>query len=339
MNALMLLLADEGGRTFWLPEQASEQAADIDWLFWLIFYLCTFFFILIIGFAAYFSLKYRRRTPDQAPLPSPHHNTPLEVFWTAVPLVLVIYIFYVGFDGFMYLSVPPRDAYVVEVIGQKWSWAFRYPNGAMSPDGKLHVPPSPDAEGKMVPVKLVMSSQDVLHSFYIPAFRVKQDLVPGRYTTLWFSAKTPKDGQLTEYHMTCAEYCGDKHSAMFTKVVVHPTRASFEAAVERFAIPDKTKEGGERIYKQLCAACHNVDGPEGQGPNWRDLARRLVANETRPLANGPPAIVDEAYILESILEPHAKVAAGFKPVMPTFKGQLKEDHVSAIILYMKSLAQ
>jgi cytochrome c oxidase subunit II len=332
MNALMLLLADEGGRTFWLPEQASEQAADIDWLFWLIFYLCTFFFVIIIGAATYFSLKYRRRRPDQAPLPSPHHNTPLEVFWTAVPLVLVIYIFYVGFDGYMYLSVPPRDAYVVEVIGQKWSWQFRYPTGDMSTDGKLHVPPGE-------PVKLVMAAQDVLHSFYIPDFRVKQDLVPGRFTTLWFTAKTPKDGQTHEHHMTCAEYCGDGHSAMLTKVVVHPTRASFDKALESFGIIDVKPATGERIYKQLCASCHNIEGPQGQGPNWKDLAKRLVANETRPLANGPPAIVDEEYVRESIMEPQAKVAEGFQPVMPTFKGTLKPDHISAIILYMKSLAQ
>lgn len=335
MNALLssLLLANEGGRTFWLPEQASEQAADIDWLFWLIFYLCTFFFVVIIGAATYFSLKYRRRRPDQPPLPSPHHNTPIEVFWTAVPLVLVIYIFYVGFDGFMYLSVPPRDAYVVEVIGQKWSWAFRYPNGAMSNDGKIHVPPGE-------PVKLVMAAQDVLHAFYVPAFRVKQDLVPGRYTTLWFTAKTPKDGKEVEYHMTCAEYCGDGHSAMFTKVVVHPTRASFDAKVEEFnAPPEPTAANGERLYRQLCVACHNIDGPAGQGPNWDELAKRLAANETRPLANGPPAIVDEQYILESIFEPQAKVAEGYQPVMPTFKGQLKEGHISAIIAYVKSLAK
>lgn len=333
MNALSYDLLAQAA-TFWLPEQASEQAADVDWLFYFILYLCTFFFVLVVGLSTYFAITYRRRRPDQPPIPSPHHNTPIEVFWTAVPLMLVVYIFYVGFDGYMAMSVPPRDAYTVEVTGQKWSWSFRYPSGALSPDGKLHVPAGE-------PVKMLMTSQDVLHSFYVPAFRVKMDLVPGRYTTVWFNAKKPEGAEPVEYQLTCAEYCGDGHSAMFTKVVVYPTRAAFDAAVEKFGTVDVTKETGERIYKQLCAACHNIEdtAAKGQGPPWRDLARRLASGEARPLSNGPPVSVDEEYVRESIMEPGAKIAEGYSNVMPTFKGQLKPDHLSAILLYMKSLGQ
>lgn len=332
MNALALLLATADGGGFWLPPQASEQAAAVDWLFWFIFYLCTFFFVLIVVLAAYFSWKYRRRTPDQAPLPSPEHHTPLEVFWSAVPLVLVIYIFYVGFDGYMFMNTPPKGAYTIDVIGQKWSWTFRYSTGAAPLDGKLHVPPGE-------PVKLVMSSQDVLHSFFVPAFRVKQDVVPGRYTTLWFTAKPPEGTEPVEYHMTCTEYCGAGHSAMLSKVVVHPTRESFETwLAAQDQVPD-TVESGERLYKTYCASCHNIEGAVSQGPNWKDLARQLKAGDARPLADGNSVVVDEEYIRESIMEPQAKIAQGFQPVMPTFKGQLKDGHIRAILTYIKSLAQ
>lgn len=333
MNALgSLLLAATDGGGFWLPPQASEQAAAVDWLFWFIFYLCTFFFVLVVGLAGYFAIKYRRRTPDQAPLPSIEHHTPLEVFWSVVPLLLVIYIFYTGFDGFMQLSTPPRGAFTIDVTAQKWSWAFRYNTGDMSKDGNLHVPPGE-------PVKLVMSSQDVLHSFFVPAFRVKQDVVPGRYTTLWFTAKPPAGTEPAEFIVTCTEYCGAGHSDMRRKVIVHPTRASFDAWLAAQGSVENTVEAGERIYRQSCAACHNIEGAVGQGPNWKELAELLAAGGVRELAGGNSVYVDEEYIRESIMEPQAKIAQGFQPVMPTFKGQLKPAHIQAIITYMKTLAQ
>lgn len=332
MNALALLLATADGGGFWLPPQASEQAPAVDWLFWFIFYLCTFFFVLIIGLCTYFALKYRRRTPGQAPEPSPEHHTPLEIFWSAVPLVLVIYIFYVGFDGYMTLNVPPKGAYTVDVIGQKWSWTFRYPSGSTPQDGKLHVPPDE-------PVKLVMTSQDVLHSFYVPAFRTKMDVVPGRYTTIWFTAKRSAGDEPVEYHLTCTEYCGAGHSAMFSKIVVHPTRESFEAwLAEQDKVPE-TPEAGEQVYRQLCASCHNIEGAVNQGPNWKDLAKLLASGGARDLADGNSVIVDEEYIRESIMEPNAKIAKGFPAVMPTFKGQLKDAHIRAILAYIKTLSE
>ncbi|MCW8137644.1 MAG: cytochrome c oxidase subunit II [Planctomycetota bacterium] len=329
LGSLLLAATDAGG--FWLPPQASEQAADVDWLFWFIFYLCTFFFVLIIAVAGYFSWVYRRQTPDQAPLPSPEHNTPLEVFWSVVPLVLVIYIFYVGFTGFMHLSTSPAGSYTIDVVAQKWSWSFRYQDGTVPLDGKLHVPPGE-------PIRLVMSSQDVLHSLFVPAFRVKQDIVPGRYTTLWFTPKPPPGTEPVEYLLTCTEYCGTGHSAMMTQVVVHPTRASFEAWLGQ-QVPEPTIETGERIYRQLCASCHNIDGPVGQGPNWRELAQLLQAGGARTMTDGSSVVVDEEYIRESIMEPQARIAAGFQPVMPTFKGQLKEPHIGGLIAYIRTLAQ
>ncbi|MCO5169101.1 MAG: cytochrome c oxidase subunit II [Planctomycetes bacterium] len=333
MNALAsLLLASTDAGGVWLPPQASEQAADVDWLFWFIFYLCTFFFVLIVALAGYFSWAYRRRTPDQPPLPSAEHNTPLEVFWSVVPLVLVIYIFYVGFTGFMHLYSPPPGAYTIDVTAQKWSWAFRYPDGRTPLDGNLHVPPGE-------PIRLVMSSQDVLHSLFVPAFRVKQDLVPGRYTTLWFTAKPPAGTEPVEYLLTCTEYCGTGHSDMMRMVVVHPTRASFEEWLAKQDDVPPTAEVGERIYRQLCVACHNITGPVGQGPNFGETAQLLRAGGPRTMADGAAVVVDEEYIRESIMEPQARIVSGFQPVMPTFKGQLKEPHIGALIAYLRTLGE
>jgi cytochrome c oxidase subunit 2 len=333
MNAFasVFLLADAGA-SFWLPPEASAHAAETDWLFWLIFYLCTFFFVLIIVTAAVFCWKYRRRTPDQAPLPSPEHNTPIEVFWTIVPLLLVIYIFYVGFSDFMKIETPPANAYTIDVTGQKWAWSFAYPDGATPDDGKLHVPAGE-------PVKLLMTSQDVLHSFFIPAFRVKQDLVPGRYTTLWFEALQPPDGAETcEYHLTCAEYCGFGHSAMFTKVVVHKDRASFDKWLGSQGKYEPDIKHGETIYNRLCISCHSLDETVKQAPGWGHVAKLLKDHLEEQLVDGA-ATVDEEYIRESIMEPAAKVVTGFQPIMPTFKGQLKDSDIKSVILYIKSLAQ
>jgi cytochrome c oxidase subunit II len=392
MNALgSLLLASADGGSFWLPPEGSTAAADIDWLFWLIFYLCTFFFVAIIAATIYFSLKYRRVRPDQPPLPSPHHNTPLEVFWSAVPLGLVIWIFYMGFEGFMRMQTPPEGAYTIDVTAEKWAWTFRYSNGSTSQDGNLHVPPGE-------PVRLLMQAKDVLHAFYAPALRVKQDLVPGRYTQLWFEALPPTPAQLettvragettlgevahrlqlrakdlaklndlhgekdaegvekfdgvplTEgatlklpgavWHMTCAEYCGTGHSAMFRKVVVHPDRASFDAWLAEQGVVEKTIDNGRMIYQSYCATCHStVPGERKIGPSWGDLANDLKSGASHTMSDGTQIPVDENYILESVMDPGLHVVQGYKNEMSVFRGTLKQDHVSAVILYIRSLAE
>ncbi len=213
LNLARMLLAriamapDPTDGSFWMPPQVSTVAHSVDWLFNFILAISVFFFILITLVMVIFVLKYRRREGQTAQA-SPSHNLPLELTWTAIPLVLVIIIFFFGFKGFLDMATPPANAYEVMVEGQKWNWSFTYPNGYV--DQNLHVPVDR-------PVQLVMSSADVIHSLYVPAFRIKMDVVPGRYTKVWFEATEPG-----EYDLFCAEYCGTSHSDMLALVIVHP---------------------------------------------------------------------------------------------------------------------
>ncbi len=268
-----------------------------------------------------FVVRYRRREGVE-PEPSPTHNTALELTWTVIPLLLVMVIFAWGFKAFLDMSTPPANAYEIQVTGQKWKWLFTYPNGYV--DENLHVPVDE-------PVRLVMTSEDVIHSFYMPAFRMKQDVVPGRYTKVWFRAT--KAG---EYQVFCAEYCGTGHSDMLAQVVVHEP-GGFEKWLDEVGNLFKTMppvEVGERLYRQRgCAQCHSIDGAASVGPTFKG-----VFGHDQALKGGGSALVDENYIRESILEPQAKIVAGFEPVMPTFKGQLTDREITAIIEYIKTLS-
>ncbi len=315
-------LLQEGDRGFWLPPRRSTYAAEIDWMFHFILYLSAFFFALIIGLMVYFCIRYRERE-GAGPEPSPSHNLKLELVWTLIPLILVIGIFFEGFRGFMRMSVPPQNAYRINVTGQKWKWLFSYPNGYV--DEALHVPVDR-------PVRLTMTSEDVIHSLYIPAFRLKKDVVPGRYHTVWFNATHPG-----EYDLYCAEFCGKDHSDMITKVVAHPP-GEFEKWLEEasdFLARMPPREAGEKLYKARgCAQCHSVDGKANTGPTFKGLMGHDV-----PLVGGEAVVADENYIRESILEPNAKVVAGFQPVMPTYKGKIKDAEITAIIEYLKTLSE
>ncbi|MBP7147814.1 MAG: cytochrome c oxidase subunit II [Acidobacteria bacterium] len=315
--ATLALLADAD---FWMPVRASSEAGEVDWLFWFIFYTSGFFFVLIIGLMLLFILRYRRRRVDEAGT-GPHHNTALEVVWTAVPVMLVSAMFYFGMRSFVGQVVTPGNAYEIQVTGQKWKWSFTYPNGYV--DENLHVPAD-------VPVRLVMTSSDVIHSLFVPAFRLKRDVVPGRYTKMWFRAIEPG-----EYDIYCAEYCGTSHSDMLSKCVVHPP-GGFEKWLEEaanFVTRMPPVEAGERLYKvRGCSQCHSVGGQPGIGPTFKGLF-----GHTQVLAGGGNVTVDENYIRQSILEPQAQVAAGFDPVMPTYQGRLKDPEIAALIEYIKSL--
>lgn len=310
----------QSGDTFWLPPQSSSGAPSVDTAFYFILYVAAFFFLLIVCLMTFFVVRYRRR-PDVGPAASRSHNTFLEILWSGIPLVLVAIMFSLGFAGYMDLRNPPRDAYEIHVTGQKWSWSFQYPNGYE--DTNLHVPVD-------VPVKLVMSSNDVIHSLFIPAFRIKQDLVPGRYTTTWFRATRPG-----EYDLECAEYCGTSHSDMLAKVIVHPSGA-FEPWLQEAEKLTKNLppvELGRLLYQRRgCIACHTLDGTPKIGPSFKG-----IYGQTHEFSNASPTLVDDNYIRESIENPSAKIRKGYPDQMTVYKGQLSDSEITAIIEFIKSL--
>lgn len=325
------------GSSFWLPPQASPTAAPSDALFNFIFWISVFFFFLIVGLMVFYVIRYRRRVEGEGPVSNIKHNTTLEVVWTAIPLVLVLVMFVMAFRAYIYIEKPPSNAYQILVTGQKWNWLFEYPaNGAISTT--LHVPVD-------TPIELVMTSVDVTHSMYIPDFRVKKDVVPGRYTKLWFEALN-----VGSHHIFCAEYCGTKHSMMISTVEVMET-GDFQAWLADMG--NVFKEGasyaeiGEQIYrgKGGCFQCHTVDGSVGTGPSFArrdgDRIRSIYGKEERYRENGRgpvrTLIIDENYIRESILEPNAKVTDGYNAVMNTYRGILSDREITALIEYIKSL--
>ena len=325
LHAILLLLsplsaADDPSGTFWMPPQVSTTAHQVDWVFYFVFWVSLFFFLLIATLLVIFVIKYRAREggPEEE---SPSHNTALEIVWSVIPIIIVTFIFYFGFTGYMDLGVPPKNAYEVQVTGQKWNWLFTYPNGHVSED--LHVPVDR-------PVQLVMTSEDVIHSLFIPAFRVKMDAVPGRYSKLWFTATKPG-----KYEALCAEYCGTKHSDMSAWVVVHPAPEFDHWLIEASNFLDKLPpaEAGKKLYQlRGCAQCHSTDGTASVGPSFY----RIFGME-RPLESGARVTVDENYLRESIVDPQAKVTQGFQPVMPTFRGKLSDRELTVIIDFIKSL--
>jgi len=311
------------GPGFWLPRQGSTSAAKVDFLFHAITNLSIFFYVLIAVVLFTFIWKYRAR-PGHKARPSADHNQLLEVTWTVIPVIIVMWIFWQGFTVFLDLEQPPQNAYEVQVLGQKWKWLFTYPNGVV--DDNLHVPPDE-------PIRLVMTSQDVIHSLYIPDFRIKRDAVPGRYEREWFQAGPG------EYQLFCAEYCGTSHSGMLSKVIVHRSRPEFDAWLADAGNfldklpPEKLWEGGQKLYNQRgCKQCHSVDGTSGIGPSFKG-----IWGHEQPLTGGGKVTVEENYVRESIVNPQAKVVAGFEPVMPTYQGRLKDKEITAIIEYLKTL--
>ncbi len=325
----------ETAHSWAMPTQASTFAESTDNLYWFITALDTAFFILIIGAMGYFMWKYRRRSQDQK-TSSITHNGMVEFLWSAIPTVLLLVIFVWGECDFVKQSVPPQDALEVRVTGQKWYWTVEYPK---YPGVTLNSSTDEPALSLMVPkgkpVRLTMTSNDVIHSFYVPAFRLKRDVIPGRYTQIWFEAT-----KVGEFNLFCTEYCGDLHSQMGGVVkVLEP--ADFERALKEAGTLEQ-EEGesmadyGGRIYKRRgCVACHSVDGTDGTGPSWKGIWGR-----TENLASGTVTIEGERgqqYIRESILEPNKEIVSGYAPQMPSYQGQLDDTQISALIEYMKTL--
>ncbi len=310
------------------PEAASSTALRVDALFFFWLAVAAFFTIAIFVLLPVLAIKYRRR-PGRLIGKAVHGSTPLEIAWSAAPMAIVMVLFVWGAEVFFHMYRPPNETWDVDVVGKRWMWKLEHPNGKREIN-ELHVPVG-------TAVKLHMTSEDVIHSFYVPAFRVKQDVLPGRYTTLWFRAiKTGK------YHLFCAEYCGNEHSKMGGWVtVMEPADfqqwLSGETAGATGPQVSPAAAGAELFTKFACSSCHRKAGPgepPSLGPNLEGIFGTTVK-----LQGGATVTVDENYVRESILDPTAKVVDGFLPVMPTFKGQMNEDQVLALVAYVKSLTK
>ncbi|KAA3631313.1 MAG: cytochrome c oxidase subunit II [Calditrichaeota bacterium] len=310
--------------TFWMPPGNSTIAGDVDSLFYFILYASIIIFVLVVGLSAYFSMKYRRRDGEVGKTDGLDHNVKLEIIWTIIPTILVMIVFVWGFKTYMYMNVVPKDAYEIKVNGQKWFWSFDYPEGGNSVN-ELIVPVDR-------PVKLLMASKDVIHSFFVPNFRIKMDVLPNRYSITWFEAHT-----IGEYNLFCTEFCGKGHSEMIGKVKV-VSQEEFEQYAEDLAFSGEgmtLEEFGAKLYIQkACVTCHKIDGSNSTGPPWDNLY-----GKEEHLADGSSVKVDENYIRESILNPMAKITQGYQPVMPTYQGILKDKQIDALIAYIKSLQE
>lgn len=307
--------------SYWFPEQASSMAKNVDFLYMAIFWVSTVFFLVIVGVMCYFVIKYRRR-PGIGPQPSSSHNTTIEILWSVLPSIILVWFFYQGAWDYLDSKFPPDDAEEIVVTGKKWDWTFTYPDGDQA--SELHLVLDR-------PTKLIMRSEDVLHSFFVPAFRQKMDVVPGRYT--YYYVKPIKDGI---FRVFCTEYCGDNHSGMKTWCHVHKNDAVRKAKTEWINADHKAWENGERLFKLNCAGCHNINGVAATGP-----ALNTIWGTDESLIDGSKVKVDENYVSESIKYPNAKVVAGYGPVskMQTFEGKLSNQDIDFLIAYMKHLKQ
>lgn len=350
------LLLGQTDPTLFMPEQASTTAAGVDTAFYFILYVSLFFFVLIVSLMFVFVIRYRRRRPGEKAPGKVAHSTPLEITWSVIPVILVAVMFWLGFSSFLRMRTMPADAYEINVEAKRWSWLFRYPGGIEH--NELHVPVD-------TPVRLVMRSEDVIHSLFIPAFREKRDVVPGRYSDLWFRA--PKPGS---YVLLCTEYCGTQHSDMTTVCVVHEP-GEFEKWLETAdplkkltdeqyaeyradpaAFVEKHKDDpvlgkletpamvGEKLaVKKGCMQCHTTDGKAGQGnaPSFAGLFQREHVFRDPLAQQAYEGMTIESYVRESILEPKAKIVAGADDVMP--KITMTDREIDQIIAYLKTLTE
>jgi cytochrome c oxidase subunit II len=301
------------------PEQASSMAARVDALYFYLIAVSVFFSLMIAFAIIYFAIKYRRRSESELPHPVAG-SLKLEIAWSVIPLLITFTFFFWGTSVFFALNRPPDDAIEVAVVGKQWMWKFQHPDGQREIN-ELHVP-----VGR--PVKLTMASEDVIHSFYVPAFRVKRDVLPGRVATAWFEATKPG-----RYHLFCAEYCGTKHSGMIGWLeVMDPVE--FQAWLAGGSGSESLAASGEKLFAQhACNTCHRPDSL-ARGPNLEGLFGSRVT-----LQSGETIVADESYIRESIVAPNAKLVAGYQPLMPTFQGLISEEGLLQLIAYVKSLSK
>jgi len=308
-------------QTSWIPfvpPSASTISGKVDALYFYLSGVTIFFTLLISVVLTFFVIKYRRRTPFEIPRPIAGSHK-LEVLWSVIPFIIAMSMFAWGAQVYFQMYRPPNNAVEVYVVGKQWMWKIQHSTGQREIN-ELHVP-----AGKKI--KLIMTSEDVIHDFFVPAFRIKADVVPGRYTTQWFEATKPGT-----YHLFCAEFCGMNHSGMIGSVVVmQPTQ--FDAWLSGSSGQQSPAVAGQQLYESLgCVSCHGAQGEGGRGPELTGLFGKQVF-----LSNGQTIVADESYVRESIENPAAKLVNGFGPIMPTFQGQVTPDQLIQIMAFIKSL--
>lgn len=299
------------------PQQASNLAPEVDHLFFALLALCGAVAFLVCVVALFFCIRYRRGSrADRTPSKFNHHY--VEITWMVVPLIIFLGIFFWAAEIFFGMSRAPANATEIYVVGKQWMWKIQHPDGRREIN-ELHIPIGQ-------PVKLIMTSQDVIHDFFVPEFRTKQDVVPGRYTTEWFTPTKPG-----KYHIFCSQYCGTDHSKMVGWVyVMEPADHAKWLAGQ--PAPDSLVSAGEHAFlSRGCSGCH--------APNATIRAPLLdgIYGKQVPLSNSTLVTADEQYLRDSILLPNKQIAAGYEPIMPTFQGQISDEELNAIIAYLKSL--
>jgi len=301
-----------------VPESASTFSWKVDALYFYLSGVTLFFTLLISTVLIFFVIRYRRRTPYEIPRPVAGSHK-LETIWTVIPFVIAMTMFAWGARVYFDQYKPPDNAIEVYVVGKQWMWKLQHATGQREIN-ELHIPVNRK-------IKLIMTTEDVIHDFFVPAFRTKADVVPGRYQTLWFEATKPG-----RYHLFCAEYCGMNHSGMTGSVIVMEPR-EFDDWLSGNTGNVTPAAAGQQLYQTLgCASCHGANGEGGRGPTLEG-----IFGNVQQLEGGGSVRVDEAYIRESITNPQAKLVAGFGPIMPTFQGQVSEDQLVQLIAYIKSL--
>jgi cytochrome c oxidase subunit 2 len=299
------------------PEQASNFAGHVDALFSYILVTAIFFTVLVSLLAVFAAFRYRRKSAGEIGV-AVHGNTALEIGWTLIPLILALGMFAWGAAIYVNYRTAPKDTLDIYVIGKQWMWKLQQPNGRKEIN-ELHIPVNRN-------IKLIMGSEDVIHNFYVPAFRVKMDVVPGRYNTMWFCPT-----KVGKYHFFCSQYCGTNHALMGGWVTVMDP-AEYAAWLSDEGGDLNPVSAGEKLFTQLaCTTCHVPNGT-GRGPSLNGVYGAKVL-----LADGSTVTADDAYIRESILQPKAKIVAGYQPVMPTFQGLVTEEQILNLTAYVKSL--
>ncbi len=299
------------------PDSASTVSGRVDLLYLFLVTVAGFFSVLIFTLVFIFAIRYRKRASNPTATQI-HGSTALEIFWSVIPLGITMVMF--GWGAALYIrnAQAPPGTFEIYVVAKQWMWKLQHPEGNREIN-ELHVPIG-------VPIRLIMTSEDVIHSFYVPAFRIKQDVLPGKYTTMWF--QPTKAGS---YHLFCAEYCGNQHSSMGGMVhVMEP--ADYAKWLTGGTAGESMAATGQALFERLgCSSCHKAEGG-GRGPSLVGILGREVQ-----LADGRKITADETYVRESILNPRAKIVAGFQPLMPTFQGQVAEEQLLQLLAYIKSL--